>query len=142
VATLRRDERLEEVCSGFQGLEELEKLFTACRELSSWLEDKGFDVEGILEEGEELLDNALWLYWLLRDVLADTCKLADTWRGKQESACEDLEAMYFECAHRDAEGRVERWRLVVAAFGVHVFVAESTERIHTKENTTINAMVP
>ena len=80
---LRRDERLEEAGPQLSGLEVLERLFTECRELASWLEGKGFDVEGILEEGEELLDSALWLYWLLRDVLAGNCKLTDAQRGRE-----------------------------------------------------------
>jgi len=134
VTALRCGGHLEEAGSQFSGLEVLEKLFTECRGLASWLEGKGFDVEGILEEGEELLDNALWLYWLLRDVLAGNCKPADSWRGKQGSACEDVEALYFECVHRDIKDRVERRRLVVAAFGVHVFVAESTERIPARQS--------
>ena len=134
MTALRRGECLEEECLQLSGSEVLEKLFTECRELASWLEGKGFDVDGILEEGEELLDNTLWLYWLLRDVLVGNCKLADAWRGKQGSACEDVEALYFECVHRDIKDRVERRRLVVAAFGVHVFVAESTERIPARQS--------
>jgi len=124
---LRRGECLEEECLQLSGSEVLEKLFTECRELASWLEGKGFDVDGILEEGEELLDNTLWLYWLLRDVLVGNCKLADAWRGKQGSACEDLEAMYFECTHRDAEGRVEKYKRVAVRTGFHTLVAEAPE---------------
>jgi len=102
----------------------LERLFTECRELASWLEGRGFNVEGILEESEELLDNALWLYWLLRDVLAGNCKLADAWRGEREGACRDVEALYFECTYHGAEGHVERYKRVAARVGLRTFIVE------------------
>ncbi|MCC6004725.1 MAG: hypothetical protein LM590_10325 [Thermofilum sp.] len=132
MTALRCSGHLEEAGSQFSGLEVLEKLFTECRELASWLGGRGFDVEGILEEGEELVDNALWLYWLLRDVLAGNCKLADAWRGKQGSACEDLEAMYFECVHRDTEGRVERYKRAAVRIGHHTIVTEIPEHTNAR----------
>jgi hypothetical protein len=132
VIALRRDERLEEAGPQLSGLEVLERLFTECRELASWLEGKGFDVEGILEEGEELLDSALWLYWLLRDVLAGNCKLTDAWRGERGGACGDAEALYFECVHRDTEGCVERYKRAAVRIGHHTIVTEMPEHTNAR----------
>jgi len=133
VTALRRDERLEEAGSQLSGPEVLERLLTECRELASWLEGKGFDIEGILEEGEELLDNTLWLYWLLRDVLAGNCKPVDTWKGEREGACRDVEALYFECAYHGSEGRVERYKRVVARIGFRTFVAEMPAHVDARQ---------
>jgi hypothetical protein len=133
VTALRCGGHLEEAGSQFSGLEVLERLFTECRELASWLEGRGFDVEGILEEGEGLLDNALWLYWLLRDVLAGNCKLADAWRGEREGACRDVEALYFECTYHGGEGRVERYKRVVARIGFCTFVAEMPVHVDARQ---------
>jgi hypothetical protein len=124
VTALRRGERLEEAGPQLSGSEVLEKLFTECRELASWLEGKGFDIEGILEEGEELLDNALWLHWLLRDVITGNCKLVDTWRGRQEGTCRNVEAMYFDCSHVTVTGLAEKRKVVTVEFATHVLIAE------------------
>ena len=130
---MRRGECLEEECPQLSGSEVLEKLFTECRELTSWLEGKGFDVEGILEEGEELLDNALWLYWLSRDVLVGNCKLVDEWGGRQGSECEDVEALYFECVYRDIEGRAEKYKRVAIRTGLRTLVVEMPGYIDARQ---------
>ena len=57
-----------------------------CGELVLWLESRGFDLRELFEDGEELLDNALLLYYLLEDVADGSCRAADVWRGGRESA--------------------------------------------------------
>jgi hypothetical protein len=96
----------------------------ACRELALWLESRGFDLRELLEDGEELLDNALLLYYLLEDIADGSCRVADAWRGERESACRDAEALYFECAHRAAEGYAERYGRVAVRIGSHVITVE------------------
>lgn len=81
---LKSGERFD-VHSELSNQEELERAFAACRELMAWLEGKGFDLEGLLEEDEEFVDNALWLYYLLEDVLRGDCKLVDTWTGGEKA---------------------------------------------------------
>jgi hypothetical protein len=95
-----------------------------CRELVLWLEGRGFDLRELLEDGEELLDNALLLYYLLEDVAGGGCRAVDMWRGGLTSAFRDAEALYFECAHRIAEGYTERYGRVAVRIGSHVITAE------------------
>ncbi|MCC6004319.1 MAG: hypothetical protein LM590_08255 [Thermofilum sp.] len=106
------------------GLEELERVLEECGELALWLESRGFDLRELLEDGEELLDNALLLYYLLEDVAGGGCRAVDMWRGGRTSACRDAEALYFECAHRTAEGYTERYGRVAVRIGSHVITAE------------------
>jgi hypothetical protein len=98
-----------------------------CRELALWLEGRGFDLRELLEDGEELLDNALLLYYLLEDVAGGGCRVADAWRGERASACRDVEALYFECVHRATEGHAERYGRVAVRIGSHVLTAETVE---------------
>jgi NTP pyrophosphatase (non-canonical NTP hydrolase) len=109
---------------GFSGFEELERVLEECGELVLWLESRGFDLRELLEDGEELLDNALLLYYLLEDVADGSCRVADVWRGGSASACRDMEAMYFECTHGTAEGYTERYGRVAVRMGSHVITVE------------------
>jgi hypothetical protein len=121
---LRSDGPLRSSHHSPSGLEELEKLLEECRELALWLEGRGFDLRELLRDGEELLDNALLLYYLLEDVADGSCRVADVWRGGRESACRDVEALYFECAHGTAEGYTERYGRVAVRIGSHVIAVE------------------
>jgi len=105
-------------------LEELERVLEECGELVLWLESRGFDLRELFEDGEELLDNALLLYYLLEDVADGSCRAADVWRGGRESACRDAEALYFECTHRTAGGYTERYGRVAVRIGSHVITVE------------------
>ena len=49
--------------------------------------------------------------------------MEEGWRG----ACEDLETLYLECAYRDAEGRVEKYKRVAVRAGFHTLVVEVPE---------------
>ena len=109
---------------GLSSLEELERVLEECGELALWLESRGFDLRELLEDGEELLDNALLLYYLLEDVADGSCRAADVWRGGRAPACRGAEALYFECAHRTAEGHIERYGRVAVRIGSHVITAE------------------
>jgi hypothetical protein len=122
--SLRPDEPSERLYHSLLSLEELERVLEACRGLVLWLESRGFDLRELFEDGEELLDNALLLYYLLEDVADGSCRAADVWRGGRESACRDAEALYFECAHRTAEGYTERYGRVAVRIGSHVITAE------------------
>jgi hypothetical protein len=124
---LRSDGPLGSSHHSLSSLEELEKVLEECRELALWLEGRGFDLRELLEDGEELLDNALLLYYLLEDVAGGGCRAADVWRGERASACRDVEALYFECVHRVAEGRAERYGRVAVRIGSHVLTAETVE---------------
>jgi len=131
VIVLGSGECFEDMHSELLDQEELERVFTACRELAAWLEDKGFDLESLLEEDGELVDNALWLYYLLEDVLRGDCRLAGAWASGQEGVCKDVEAMYFECTHRDIEGRMERYKRVAMKMGSRTLTAEMPEQTNT-----------
>jgi hypothetical protein len=109
------------------GLEELGRVLEECGELALWLEGRGFYLRELLEDGEELLDNALLLYYLLEDVARGGCRATDVWRGVRASACRDVEALYFECVHRVAEGYTERYGRVAVRVGSHVLTAETVE---------------
>jgi hypothetical protein len=124
---LRSDGRLGGQHHSLSSLEELGKVLEECRELALWLESRGLDLRELFEDGEELLDNALLLYHLLEDVADGSCRAADVWRGGRASACGDVEALYFECAYRTAEGRTERYGRVVVRIGSHVLTAETVE---------------
>jgi hypothetical protein len=121
---LRPDEPSKSSHASPSSLEELERVLETCRELALWLESRGFNLRELLEDGEELLDNALLLYYLLEDVADGSCGVADVWRGGSASACRDMEAMYFECTHRTAEGYTERYGRVAVRIGSHVITAE------------------
>jgi hypothetical protein len=121
---LGSDEPLRSSHASPSSLEELEKVLEGCGEFVLWLEGRGFDPRELLEDGEELLDNALLLYYLLEDVADGSCRVADVWRGGSASACRDMEAMYFECTHRTAEGYTERYRRVAVRIGSHVITVE------------------
>jgi hypothetical protein len=121
---LGSDEPLRSSHASPSSLEELEKVLEECTELALWLESRGFDPRELLEDGEELLDNALLLYYLLEDVADGSCRVAGVWKGGRESACRDVEALYFECAHRTAEGYTERYGRVAVRIGSHVIAVE------------------
>jgi hypothetical protein len=121
---LRSDGSLGSSHHSLSSLEELERVLEACRELALWLEGRGFDLRELFEDGEELLDNALLLYYLLEDVAEGSCRTADVWRGGSASACRDMEAMYFECTHGTAEGYTERYGRVAVRMGSHVIAVE------------------
>jgi hypothetical protein len=121
---LRPDGPLGSSHHSLSSLEELERVLEECGELVLWLEGRGFDLRGLLEDGEELLDNALLLYYLLEDVADGSCRVADVWRGGSASACRDMKAMYFECTHGTAEGYTERYGRVAVRIGSHVIAVE------------------
>ncbi len=124
---LRPDGPLGSLHHSLSSLEELERVLEECGELALWLEGRGFDLRELLEDGEELLDNALLLYYLLEDVARGGCRATDVWRGVRASACRDVEALYFECVHRVAEGYTERYGRVAVRVGSHVLTAEAVE---------------
>jgi len=122
--SLRPDEPSERLRHSLLSLEELERVLEECGELVLWLEGRGFDLRELFEDGEELLDNALLLYYLLEDVAGGGCRAVDMWRSEHASACRDVEALYFECAHRAAEGYTERYGRVAVRIGSHVLTVE------------------
>jgi hypothetical protein len=119
-SSLRPGEPSESPHASPSSLKELERVLEACRELVLWLEGRGFNLRELLGDGEELLDNALLLYYLLEDVADGSCRAADVWKGGGTSACRDAEALYFECVHRAAEGHTERYGRVAVRIGSHV----------------------
>ena len=46
--------------------------------------------------------------------------------------CRNIEALHFECAYHGAEGRVERYKRMVARVESRTFVAEMPEHVDAR----------
>ena len=104
----------------------LSKVIESCKDLATRLSSRRVDIQS-LTGYEELVDEPLTLFFLLKDALKGVCRFIDEWVGEHEG-CRDVEVLMFKCTHAH-DRHVERLKRFAIKFGCHTVVLEVLEEV-------------